>query len=330
MRVEARYYDGQTAGSEPVTVTLSGNQLHFVLDTTAQFVDVQEVSVTAPVGKSGTWVVELADGAALHFDDEALGRRLAGLRGQTGFVRRLESAWHYALLALVVSIVSTWALLTYGVPYAARQVAFALPANLMNSLGDDSMEVLDELMFSTSELSPENKRRVEGLFADIRSSNADFAAYRLEFRASSVGPNAFAVPGGIVVMTDELVEIAASDAEIAAVLAHEVGHLYHRHSLRILLQDSASALLIASITGDLSSVTALSAAVPTMLMRAKYSRDFEREADDFAFAYLESRDIPTDVLAELLYRIEGNTGEDEGVSSWFSTHPPTRERVNER
>lgn len=329
MRVEARYYDGQTAGSEPVTVTLSGNQLHFILDTTAQFVDVQEVSVTAPVGKSGTWVIELADDAALHFDDEALGRRLAALRGQRGFVRRLESAWHYALLALVVSIVSTWALMTYGVPYAARQVAFALPADLMNSLGDDSMEVLDELMFSTSELSAENKRRVENLFADIRSSNADFAAYRLEFRVSNVGPNAFAVPGGIVVMTDELVEIAASDAEIAAVLAHEVGHLYHRHSLRILLQDSATALLIVSITGDLSSVTALSAAVPTMLMRAKYSRDFEREADAFAFAYLESRDIPTDVLSALLYRIEGNT-DDDGVSSWFSTHPPTRERVNER
>ena len=82
-------------------------------------------------------------------------------------------------------------------------------------------------------------------------------------------------------------------------LAHEVGHLYNRHSLRIVLQNSAVAVIIAAVTGDLTSITALSATVPTVLMQAKYSRDFEREADAFAFSYLKSVDIDPNVLQQL-------------------------------
>ena len=135
------------------------------------------------------------------------------------------------------------------------------------------------------------------------------------------------MPGGIVVMTDELVELAESDAEIMAVLAHEVGHLYGRHSLRILLQNSLSALLIAGLTGDISNITALSAAVPTVLMQAKYSRDFEREADDFAFEYLEGRSVSTNALSDLLLRLEQSDSDDGGgIPGWLSSHPPSRER----
>ena len=132
-------------------------------------------------------------------------------------------------------------------------------------------------------------------------------------------------------MTDGMVHIAESDDELMAVLAHEVGHLSERHGLRTILQNSSSAVLIAGLTGDLTNITALSATVPTFLMQAKYSRDFEREADDFAFDYLESQGIETDVLSALLLRIESEFGDNGELpdATWMSTHPRSEDRLRD-
>ena len=158
------------------------------------------------------------------------------------------------------------------------------------------MELLDQLMFEPSKLPEERQQHIQQLFADIQSMDVEYANFTLEFRAAEkIGANAFAIPGGLIVMTDEMTELASNDDEIIAVLAHEVGHLVQRHSLRIILQNSVSAVFIAALTGDLTNVTALSATIPTVLMQAKYSRDFEQEADEFSFNYLERKGINTDV-----------------------------------
>jgi Zn-dependent protease with chaperone function len=328
MRTAAGYYDGQTAGAERVELELVGGSLKFELAGTTRWVELDAATVVEPVG-TGPWIVELADGASLKITDANFGERLAVQSGSLGFVRMLEGAWHWALVSLVVAILATWAGLTYGVPALATTVAFALPDNVSAALSDEGLGVMDDVLFDQSELPAETTARVTRLFDDIKVTNPEFSPYRLEFRASRIGPNAFAVPGGIVVMTDELVELAESDAEIMAVLAHEVGHLYGRHSLRILLQNSVSALMIAGLTGDVSNITALSAAIPTILMQAKYSRDFEREADDFAFDYLETRGVSTDALSDLLLRLEPSESDDgDDIPGWLSSHPPSRERVD--
>ena len=326
MRTAAGYYDGQRAGAEPVTLEFVGGSLKFDLAGTTQWVELDATTLVEPVG-TGPWIVELADGASLKITDADFGERLADESGSLGFVRMLEGAWHWAVISIVVAIIATWAALTYGVPAFATSVAFALPDNVSAALSDEGLGAMDDLLFDQSELPAETVQQVTGLFQDIKATNPEFSSYRLEFRGSRIGPNAFAVPGGIVVMTDELVELAESDAEIMAVLAHEVGHLYGRHSLRILLQNSLSALLIAGLTGDISNITALSAAVPTVLMQAKYSRDFEREADDFAFEYLEGRSVSTNALSDLLLRLEQSDSDDGGgIPGWLSSHPPSRER----
>ena len=328
MRTAAGYYDGQRAGAEPVILELVGGSLKFDLAGATQWVQLDAMTLVEPVG-TGPWLVELADGASLKITDQGFGRKLADENGSSGFVRMLEGAWHWALISIVVAIIATWAALTYGVPALSTSVAFALPEHVSTALSDEGLGVMDEVLFDQSELPAEKVEQVTGLFRDIKATNPEFSPYRLEFRASRIGPNAFAVPGGLVVMTDELVELAGSDAEIMAVLAHEVGHLHGRHSLRILLQNSLSALMIAGLTGDISNITALSAAIPTILMQAKYSRDFEREADDFAFEYLETRGISTNALSDLLLRLEQSESDDGGdIPGWLSSHPPSRERID--
>jgi Zn-dependent protease with chaperone function len=128
------------------------------------------------------------------------------------------------------------------------------------------------------------------------------------------------------VVTDGLVKISKNDDEIVAVLAHEIGHLVHRHAIRMAMQNSAVALLIAGITGDPISTSSLIAAMPTVLINSKYSREFETEADDYAYQYMVDNHMDTKTFANILERITGSDKQN-GFESYLSSHPGTDQRV---
>lgn len=155
-------------------------------------------------------------------------------------------------------------------------------------LGTETLQLLDRVMFKPTVLDTARQKELELLFAQVVDAlDATDRFYTLQLRSSSkIGANAFALPGGTVIMTDELVELAERDEEIAAVLAHEVGHVRHRHAMRQVIQGSAVGLIVTALTGDVFSASSLAAALPTMLVDAKFSRDMERQADDVALEYL--------------------------------------------
>ena len=195
---------------------------------------------------------------------------------------------------------------------------------------------LDRAMFAPTRLDEERQKELEQLFALVVAAlDATERPYKLELRSSpKIGANAFALPGGSVIMTDELVEMAEHDEEIAAVLAHEVGHVRHRHAMRQVIQGSAVGLIIATLTGDVFSATSMAAALPTMLVDAKFSRDMELQADDVAIEYLLQKGDTVEHFATILARMEEAFAEKNGIaagemtsSNYFSTHPATRERI---
>lgn len=330
MVASAQYFDGKSAGHTHVNMTLSYGTVFLNSEGQHKQLSLATATLVSPVG-DGAWVLEWPDGASVRFENAALAKEIGALTHQSDWVGLLEQRWRWAIAAIAVAVVFVWSMLTWGIPRAATSIAFALPQDTESSLGRNGMVLLDQVLFEPSSLGPEARARVTRLFEQVRDSDASFSNFSLELRSSAMGPNAFAVPGGVVVMTDELVLLAESDAELLAVLAHEVGHLAERHSLRILLQNSVSAVLVASITGDLTNISALSAAIPTLLVQSKYSRDFEREADQFAFEYLSARELPTDALSGLLLRMEQQAGVDgeAALDSWFSSHPPSSERVQQ-
>jgi Zn-dependent protease with chaperone function len=111
------------------------------------------------------------------------------------------------------------------------------------------------------------------------------------------------------------------------VLAHELGHLRERHALRGLLQASAVGALVAVWVGDVGSVAT---ALPAFVLEARYSRDFEREADAYAAAVLGANGLGTRPLADLLARLEASQGGPRprgGLVAYLSSHPATAERI---
>ena len=160
----------------------------------------------------------------------------------------------------------------------------------------------------------------------IAASSPESKHFRLELRGGGpIKANALALPSGIVVLTDELEQLAANDDELRGVFAHEVGHLVNRHAMRRLLQSSSAALLLGGIFGDVSGVSTLVTAVPTVLVDSAYSREFEREADEFAFRWMAQHHVAPVELGNLLTRVTNTYGEDRG--GYLASHPSLRERV---
>ena len=143
-----------------------------------------------------------------------------------------------------------------------------------------------------------------------------------------IGANALALPSGTIIVTDDLVTLARDDREIFGVLAHEAGHVDHRHGLRNILQNSIVGLVVAWFIGDVSSIAA---AAPTALLEASYSRELEREADMYAVEVLRTNGIPVRHFAEILRRLDVDSGGSEisRAFDYLSSHPATSERLQQ-
>jgi Zn-dependent protease with chaperone function len=268
--------------------------------------------------------IEVLDNAAFDAALEA-----AGLSTREAPIRRLESRWRYAVLAALATLLGSVLFVRDGIPALAVRAVRLIPPRVDTLIGADSLEVLDRGVLQPSKLPPGRQQQLRVMFAEVAAgASPDSSRYRLELRAGGqLHANAFALPAGIVVLTDELEGLAHHDDELRGVFAHEVGHLMHRHAMRMLVQNSATALLAAGVFGDASGITSLAATAPTVLVNAGYSREFEREADAFAFRRMTERRIDPGHLADLLERLSTAQGGNGNEPGFLASHPQIRERV---
>jgi Zn-dependent protease with chaperone function len=260
-------------------------------------------------------------GIALLEDQLGVGRRWQ-------LIHRLEDAWPFALAAAVVAVLSAWSVYTYFVPWAAKRVAMSLPAEAHRALGRDAFPVVELLLdLQPSRVPPDRQQALQQSFAEVAATLAPPSVpLTLHFRDAAELANALALPSGDIIVTDALVEAADDDREIAAVLAHEIGHVIERHSVRRVLEDAGMFVVLGAIVGDITSVTSLSAAVPTLVASANYSRAAEREADLIAADYCVKRGWDPRLLATILVKIAGQPDEID-VPQLASSHPSLAERV---
>ena len=140
---------------------------------------------------------------------------------------------------------------------------------------------------------------------------------------SSSIPNAFALPGGKVYLFNGLLAKAENADEIAGVLAHELGHLKHRDSMRGLIHDGATSFLVGLLFGDITGSSVLIFGSRT-LVTSSHSREAEQNADSFAIDVMHRLGRPAKPAGELLLRVTGKEG--KGLSI-ISTHPLSEDRL---
>jgi predicted Zn-dependent protease len=167
-----------------------------------------------------------------------------------------------------------------------------------------------------------------------RNTERGDVAYRFTVLDSPV-INAFAMPGGYIYITRGLMAVANDEAELAAVLAHEIGHVTGRHQAARYshgVLTSLGATVVSAALGDPNVSKALS--VGSNLYMSSYSRDQETQADDLGIRYLSRAGYDTFAMADFLdamgnyLETEGQaTGKGEPKFSYFSSHPQTSDRV---
>lgn len=328
------YYDGEYARPLPVTWRVAGGELVLDLPAGGQRHRVADVRATARLG-SIRRVVQLPGGAQLHSDDNDAVDQLVSPRGIEAVADRLERhAGAVAASLVVTAALAVW-FLTLGLPWFADRAARALPPEVEDAIGAQVIRGLETSVLSESTLDPEIQAHYRAAFDRFVAAMPDGGRYRLEFRFMKGHPaNAFALPGGTVVFTDALVELVEEDEEFLAVLAHELGHHRERHLMRSVLQSSAVAMLGTLVAGDVSGAGALMVGVPTFLLNSHYSRAFETEADNFAFARLAEAGISPAWFGRIMARLRAdqpgadNPADEEGtLLSYASTHPPTDARL---
>jgi len=324
--MQGTYYDGQSAEGRQVDLSLDGDML--VLGGADGFErrdPIDSVDVTDPLGSTKRWL-RFHDAAACEVEDGPELHALFGPRVRGSAVSRWERGWRPAGIAMLLVLVVGVVTYLFVLPVMARSAADRLPASALDTLSDEMRPVLDRTVFDPTKLSQD---RTTAIMASVYRLDFDMALkerIRLEFRhADSLGANAMALPSGAIFVTDQLVALTPDDEVIAAVIAHEIGHVSHRHGLRQIIQSTAVGVFVTWFIGDLS---ALGAAAPSALLEAKYSRDLEREADAYAVAVLRASGIDPGRLAQALELIEKSHGAagDGGVLAYMSTHPTTEER----
>jgi Zn-dependent protease with chaperone function len=262
---------------------------------------------------------------------DRIAKRFAGTRW-TGWLHQLESRWRFALIALAAMLLFVWGGIKYGLPLAASVIAFRLPPAILHAAGEQTLGILDKSVLSKSDLDEAVRSRLQAHFRPVIEAHPDQRLTVLFRKGGRVGPNAFALPDGTIIFTDEMVRIANHDDELVAILTHEIGHVVHRHSLRAVIQDSLLGFALLAITGDTAGSSELFLGLPVLLTQMAYSRTFEREADNYALDYMRANDIPPIHFAHLMRRIEQtasplSTESEPNWSGYLSSHPLTAERI---
>ncbi len=216
---------------------------------------------------------------------------------------QLESHTYFVALTLVLVISFTWAVAVYGLPAASRYIAYHLPQNVMNRAATETLQLLDKTQLKPTKLDAQTQQNILAHFAPAIDQNKNLHIKVIFRGGGAIGANAFALPDGTVLFTDEIVRLAKNNDELLAVLAHEIGHVKYRHSLRSVIQGSVISFGVAMLTGDLSAASNLLASLPVVITNMSYSRDFEREADDNSLAFLDANHIARHYFVDLMDRL---------------------------
>jgi predicted Zn-dependent protease len=326
---DAAYYDGRSALRRAVRVSVLGERLHVWGEGIDFAVPLDAVEADAPI-PGAPRILRLPGGAQLRADAESVAELFAGRHRLETLVERLERRWPYALGALVVLAAFAWWFIARGLPLAAQAIAEHIPARAEAAIGEHALSAIEGRVCFPSALSAGEQEALQRSFSRMSAGLNDGHDYRLLLRSCpSLRANAFALPGGSIILTDQLVRLGGSPAGISGVLAHEIGHVRQRHGLRTLLQGAGLVALITTLAGDAAAITSLAVTLPTVLLQSGYSREFEGEADDFAVRRMRELGLSPRAFADMLALIERNHvhGGQAQAQDYFSTHPITAARI---
>ncbi len=336
--VPVNYFDGRSARLHPVQLDVSGGTLTLTGAGVDKSYGVGQARL-AEAFASGPCIVDFDDGARLEAGPAARAALERALGYRPGRVARWQQRWPVALGSLVLLVATLGAALKWGIPAAGERIVAITPASVDITIGDRLERGVRGKVLFRSRLSDERIAEVQAIFHSVMPARPRIPITLKVMEMRRRPPNAMALPNGTVVMTDALIlhVLGKSDqldeymrAQLAGVLAHEIGHVQGRHGMRALARSSLTAIGAAALFGDFSTVVALA---PTLLLQLDYSRTMETEADVYAVRRMHAIGLSTIPLADLFDSLMPRNVDKDQRPAWLvdhagylSSHPPSDTR----
>jgi beta-barrel assembly-enhancing protease len=247
--------------------------------------------------------------------------------------REIRRRWRTVVFAGVGAVISVAVIIKVGIPLFAGEVARVLPASTVARVGD---RVHDEIIKGLAYMEKRPAHEMlcndkEGL-ALINRLTGKLVAEADEKTAVKISVinskiiNAAALPGGRIILFRGMLDFVKNEGELAAVLAHEFGHVQLRHPTKNVVQGATLGVLMTLLIGDVAGGLALTG-LGTATLQSSYSRDAEREADAVELELMQRSGLDIEDSARFFKRLQDKGGDQDGLMSFLSSHPPLKERV---
>lgn len=272
--------------------------------------------------------------ARLETRDEALIARLRAACPALEHGYRGAHRGYGKIVAWSLAAVASLTLVAYfGIPMLSERIAPLVPPGLERRLGDSVDRQVRDLfraegpqVFSCeTEAKYAHGRAALGRLVDAVGARA---GVERDFEVSVIRhkqPNAVALPGGRIYVFSQLLGQMETPDELAAVLAHEMGHVVHRHGLKRLIEAAGLSFVFGMVLGDFGGGT-IAVFAANAVLNASYTRDAERIADDFAVEAMNTAGRDGAALARALARIAPDK-DDRSVFDYMRSHPLTGDRA---
>ena len=223
------------------------------------------------------------------------------------------------------AVMSLLAIVFLLMPALASQLAVLIPPDREQQLGDTVVDQIQTFFEFTTGRRPEICDHPAGQAAldTMTDRLAGQLALPYPLRVAVVDHsmvNAFAVPGGRVILMKGLIKAADTPEEVAGVLAHEIGHVVNRDPTREALRAAGTAGIFGLLLGDFFGA-GVAVVVGEAMLKASYQREAETKADETAYALLANAQLPTRPFADFFRKMAEEHGEMEGVLELIASHP---------
>lgn len=290
-----------------------------------------DVQIDTAIGRAPRKLT-FGDGSVFETTDfDGFARIDSDLRGKQ--LHRLERFGPHLITFTIACLVAAFLLWRYGLDILAGVAVAMTPQVVVEQIDKGTLQTLDFVIAEPSALSEAEKDAARAIYARVIAAlparERDAREFQLLFRdVPAMGPNAFALPGGTMVMTDDLIRSFASKDIIAGILGHEVGHIVEEHGLRRLYRSLGAYILIALLAGDTGPLLEDILLEGNALLSLSFGRAQETAADEFGLALSHDAGFDPAGLKAFFVELSAMMGgaEAEGPG-WLSSHPSNKERI---
>ena len=366
--IKGSYFNGETSDKKDVSLYYKEDGLVGFSELDVDDVKFNDIDISSRLGNTPRYL-NFPNGSQFEtLDNIAIDEMVEKLANDPlhGLAHKLESAKSFVLFTVVAVVLFGWLFVQYGIPAFSKQIAELLPEEASQYMGQGVLDAMDKGFFSESKLSKKRQKELTDLFNSLLRNIEGSKNYQLKFRlGGKIKANAFALPDGTIVFTDELINLAENDLEIASIMLHEIGHLKNHHSLRATIQQFSLGMFVMVVTGDVSTSSSIITAIPVMLVESGFSQGMEIEADTYSLEYMRKQKIDPNYFAIMMEKLEASYSVEytscmESISSkenarikrikcindavklskaessegekstmdYFSTHPSSKERID--